>query len=324
MAAGKASDFVIYEDQMRGGIIETLTQASNYFNQAGGVLRMSTISRRGQFHQESFLANIANAVTRRDLTSVSDATILAQTMAEIISVKLARKYGPVDQTLDAFRKVEMQAGPEALSYLIGTQVAKGMEIDMLDSACRAGVTCLKNAAAVYYDGTGGTMTASRLTYGLAKFGDNAGKIKAFIMHSKPYFDLIQAQMVPAANGEGAANAVVYGGSPATLGRPVIVTDSAALLVDDSPDLYYTLALTESGLVVENSEEELMVTELVTGKENILARLQGEWSYNLGAKGFKYDTTKGANPTNALVATASSWVATASSHKDYAGVCIATR
>lgn len=309
---------------MRGGIIEVLTQASNYFNSAGGVLRLTTRSAIGEFVKESFLANIANAVTRRDLTSVADVTDLAQAMGEIVSVKINRKYGPVGQTLDSFRKVGMDSSPEALSYLIGTQVAKGMEVDMLNNAIRAGVTALKNAAAVNYDGSAGTMTASRLQYGVAKFGDKSGAIRAFIMHSKAYHDLVQHQLTPANAGETATGAVVYGGTPATLGRPVIVTDSTALMLDDSPDLYYTLGLTENGLVVENTEEEQIVQELVTGKENLLVRLQGEWAYNLGVKGFKYNTAQGANPTDAIVATAASWTASASSYKDYAGVCITTR
>lgn len=324
MAAGKASDFVIYEDQVKGGIIETLTQASNYFNQAGGALRLSTISRRGQFHQESFFKDIASAVTRRDLTSVSDATDLALTMGELVSVKIARKYGPVAQTLDSFRKIGDPANEQSLSFLIGTQIAKGMQVDMLDNALRAGVTCLKNNSSVHYDGSAGTMTASKLQSGLRKFGDRSQAIVAFVMHSKTYHDLVEHQLAPANAGEQAAGAVVYGGSPGTLGRPVIVTDSAALLLDDSPDLYYTLGLTADALGVEETEESMFVSQVVTGKENLLVRLQGEWAYNLGVKGFKYDTTKGANPTNTLVGTASTWVAAATSYKDYAGICITSR
>jgi len=325
MATGKASDFVIYNDQMRGGLIETLAQMSNYFNTAGGVLRLSTKARAGEYAKESFMADIANAVTRRDTTSVSTATDLAQTMAEIISVKINRKYGPVAQTLDSFKKIQADSSDQALSYLIGTQLAKGMQVDMLNNAIRAGVCALKNQSAVVYDGSAGTCTASRLQYGLSKFGDNAGNIKAFIMHSKAYGDLIQNQMIPASNGEGAAQAVVYGGSPATLGRPVIVTDSSALILDDSPDLYYTLALTENALVVEESEESTIIAQMVTGLENLVIRLQGEWAYNMGVKGFKWDvSTGGANPTDATVATAGNWDVAASSYKNYAGVLIQTR
>jgi hypothetical protein len=325
MAIGKASDFKIYEDQMRGGVVETLNQATNYFNTAGGVIRLTTKSHRGQYAQESFFKNIASGVSRRDTTSVSAATDLALTMDEIISVKLKRKVGPYAQTLDAFRQVQMSATDQSLSFLLGTQVAKNMQTDMLNSAIRAGVASLKNQSDVYYDGTAGTMTASKLVSGNAKFGDAAQRIVTYVMHSKVYHDLVQNQIVPANNGEGAASATVYGGSPATLGRSIIVTDSDDLKVDDSPDLYYTLGLTPDALIVENSEEETMYSEMVTGLENLVVRLQGEFAYNLGVKGFKWDTANGgANPLDAAIATGSNWDKAVTSYKDLAGVCICTR
>jgi len=325
MATGKASDFVIYEDQVRGGIVETLTQSSQHFNTAGNVIRLGSVSRRGQYHQESFFKNISSAVTRRDTTSVAAVTDLALTMGEIISVKVNRKFGPVGQTLDAFKKIQASGDEQSLSFLIGTQMAKGMEIDMLDAGLRSARNALINQSAVTYDGTAGTMTASKLQSGLAKFGDRAPAIKAFVMHSKVYHDLVQNQLAPANAGEQAAGVVVYGGAPGTLGRPVIVTDSTALLLDDSPDLYYTLALTENGIIVEDSEETTIVSQLVTGLENIIVRMQGEWAYNLGVKGFKWDTsTGGANPTDAALALAGNWDVAASSYKDYAGVIISSR
>ena len=324
MATGKASDFVIYEDQLRGGIVETLATASAVFNKAGNAVRLSTVSRRGNYHQESFFSSTASLVTRRDTTSVSAATDLALAMAEIISVKLNRKVGPVAQTLDAFRKIQQGANDQSLSFLIGTQIAKAMEVDMMTSACRAGVAALNNQSANKLDATSGTMTASVLNNGNAKLGDASGKITAYVMHSKPFHDLIGNQ-ITLGNGEQAAGTTVYGGLPATLGRPVIVTDCSSLMVDDSPDLYYTLALTESGLVVENSEEETMYSELVTGLENLVVRLQGEFAYNLGVKGFKWDVGNGgANPLDAAVATGSNWDKVATSYKDLAGALIITR
>ena len=324
MAIGKASDFVIYEDQLRGGIVETLATASAVFNKAGNAIRLGTVSRRGNYHQESFISSTASLVTRRDTTSVASVTDLALAMAEIISVKLNRKVGPIGQTLDSFRKIQQSANDQTLSFLIGTQIAKAMEVDMMESACRAAVAAIKNQATNLYDGTAGTMTASVLNSGNAKMGDASSKIVAYVMHSKPFHDLIGNQ-ITLGNGEQAAGATVYGGLPATLGRPVIVTDCSELMVDDSPDLYYTLGLTADAVVVENSEEETMYSELVTGLENLVVRLQGEFAYNLGVKGFKWDTQNGgANPTNAYVATGSNWDKVATSYKDLAGVVIKTR
>lgn len=324
MAIGKASDFTIYEDQLRGGIVERLATVSDVFNKAGNVIRMDSISRRGNYHQESFFSSTASLVSRRDTTSVASATDLALAMAEIISVKLNRKVGPLAQTLDAFRKIQATADDKSLSFLIGTQIAKAMEVDMMTSACRAAVAALNNQSANKLDATSGTMTATVLNNGNAKLGDASSNIAAYVMHSKPFHDLIGNQ-ITLGNGEQAAGATVYGGLPASMGRPIIVTDCSSLMVDDSPDLYYTLALTPNAIAVENSEEETMYSEIVTGLENLVVRLQGEFAYNLGVKGFKWDTANGgANPTDAYVATGSNWDKVATSYKDLAGVVIVTR
>lgn len=323
MATGKASDFKIYQDEVRGAIVERLTQASAHFNGAGGAIRLGTVSRRGDYAKESFFKNISGLVSRRDTTSTSSATDLAVTMDEIISVKLNRKVGPVAQTLDAFRKIQMAANDGSLSFLIGTQIAKAMEVDMLNAAIRAGRAALANQSAVTYDYTGtGTLSTAALVSGLSKFGDASSRIAAWVMHSKVYFDLLQSQINPTNQGDVVAGSVLAAASPATLNRPVIVTDSPDLIVSGTPDAYYTLGLTSDALIVENSEEETMHAEIVTGLENLVVRLQGEFAYNLGVKGFKWDTANGgANPADAAVGTGSNWDPAVSNYKDYAGVVI---
>jgi hypothetical protein len=333
MATGKASDFVVYQDQMRGGVIETLTQSSNFFNQgSNGAIRLSTISKRGDYAYESFITNISGLISRRDTTSVSAATALAVAMDEFISVKLNRKVGPVDQTIDSFRKVLMQAdGPEALSFLIGTQIAKAMQVEMLNTGLRSARAALANQSAVTYtEPSSGTITSGTLNQGLAKFGDAYNRVVAWVMHSKVFFDLVGYQIDPTNNGDNIAGVVVQGASPATFGKPVIVTDSSALIVDEGtssvPDnVYHTLGLTAGAVMVENTEEEYMTYDEVTGLENIVARLQGEFAYNVGIKGFKWDVANGAaNPNDTALGTGSNWDVAASSYKDYAGIAIKTR
>jgi hypothetical protein len=326
MAIGQASDFVIYQDQMRGAIVERLTQASSFFNGAGRGIVLSTVSRRGDYAQESFFQNIANAVTRRDTTSTGTVTDLALAMEELISVKVNRKVGPVAQTLDAFRKVQMNANSESLSFLIGTQFAKGMEIEMLNTILGVGRAALAAQASAFFDYSAtGTIVTENLVDGLAKFGDASSRIGVWVMHSKVYFDLLKSQIDPTNQGDVVAGAQLASASPATLNRPVIVTDSDSLIVTGAPDTYYTLGLTENALVAESSEQEDMVSELVTGLENLVVRLQGEYAYNVGMKGFAYDIAAGgANPDATAITTAANWDPKMASVKDWAGVCIATQ
>nr|WP_024308505.1 major capsid protein [Pseudomonas sp. P818] len=330
MAAGKASDFKVYQDQFQAGIVETLTQNSNAFNAASaGVISLSTISRRGDYSQQAFFKNVANLITRRDTTSTSDATILGMTQDEWISVKLNRKIGPVDQTMDSFRKIMAGLAEDEMSFLLGEMAAKAMQVEMLNSALRAGRAALNAQAAVKHTiASSGTMSTAGLVSGLSKFGDAASQIVCWVMHSKAYFDLVQAQIT--ANIDGVSNFNVATGTPVTLNRPVLVTDSDALLIASGSGSaattdYFTLGLTADALIVENTEEEELVIEKVTGKENLITRMQGEFAYNLGVKGFKWDIANGAaNPNDATLGTGSNWDAVRGSFKDFAGVVIQSK
>lgn len=330
MAAGKASDFKVYQDQFQAGIVETLTQNSNAFNAASvGAISLSTMSRRGDYSQQAFFKNVANLVSRRDTTSVADATILPMTQDEWISVKLNRKIGPVDQTKDAFRKIMAGLAEDEMSFMLGEMAAKAMQVEMLNSALRSGRAALNAQADVKYTvPTSGTLNTAGLVSGLSKFGDAASQIVCWVMHSKTYYDLVQAQIT--ANIDGVSNFNVATGTPVTLNRPVLVTDSDALLIASGSGSaattdYFTLGLTADALIVENTEEEELVIENVTGKENLITRLQGEFAYNMGVKGFKWDVANGgANPSDATLGTGSNWDAVRGSFKDFAGVIIQSK
>ncbi len=197
MAIGKASDFTIYQDEVQGAIVETLVQASNYFNGAGNSIRLTTESSVGDYAKETFFQNISSVVSRRDTTSVASATDLALTQDEMVSVKLNRKFGPVAQTLDAFKKIGRSAGEDSLSFLVGTQIAKAMEVDMLDRLLQGFVAATVNQTGdLVHDAwsDGGTLDTTDLVNGLAKFGDAANRIAAWVMRSEDYFNLVKYQI----------------------------------------------------------------------------------------------------------------------------------
>lgn len=330
MTIGKASNFVVYQNELRGGIVETLTQASSFFNGAGNAITLSTISRRGDYAKETFFKNIASLVSRRDTTSVGAVASMPLTMDELISVKLNRKIGPVDQTYDSFAKVAMSMNPQEFSMLLGGMVGKAMQVEMLNSALRAARAALVNQSEVFYDAGTGTLKTSDLVSGLAKFGDAASSITAWVMHSKQYFDLMQHQIGTSANGDIVSGVVVQQASPATLNRPVIVTDSDSLKVAGGSGSgaftdYHVLGLTQNSVVVESSESERIVLDEVTGLENLVVRMQGEFAYNLGMKGFKWDVANGGvNPSDSNLGTGSNWDKSVSSFKDLPGVVIQSR
>lgn len=271
---------------------------------------------------------LSGLVSRRDTTSTAAATDQNITQDEWVSVKLNRKIGPVNQSRDSFRKIMAGKTEQEMSFIIGQMVAQGMQLDMLNAALTAASAALAAQAAVAFTvASNGKLDTGSLVSGLSKFGDAAGDVAVWVMHSKPYYDLVQSQIT--ANIMGVSNFNVAEGTPITLNRPVIVTDSPGLITTSGSGStavthYATLGLTVGGAVVENTEQEDLIVQDVTGGENLAVRMQGEFAYNLGLKGFKWDIANGAaNPTNSALATGSNWDPCRSSFKDFAGVLISS-
>lgn len=327
MTIGVGTDFKIYDEQFFGGMVETLTQFSQVFNGASNnCLQVVPTLSKGNYKYDSFFANIANLVSRRDITSTSGATSLKATQNELVSVKVNRKIGPVTQTLDSFRKILLDADQESLSFLLGTQVAKAVEVEYVDTilACLTGA--LLNTAPLLIKKDTGKISTVELVAALAAFGDASDKISCWVMHSKQYYDLVQNQI--AANITGVANFNVASGTPVTLNRPVIVVDSPSLIYSaggsNNATEYLTLGLVAGAGVIEESEERMIFSQIQGGNENLQVIIQGEYAYNVGLKGFRYDVQNGGvNPTSTTLATGTNWDSQMASNKSLAGVIIRT-
>jgi len=330
MADYLASNFKVYQEYMKTRAAEKLQQQADGFNAAvNNAIILSTVEKAGDYEYESFFKDIASLVTRRDNTSVSAATKLSMAQDEFIRVKLNRKIGPVDQTRDSFRKIFARYSETEFAGILGGQIAVAQQLDMMNSgllAARAALDNVSSNAMRYTIPSNGTITTAGMVSGLALMGDRADRIVAWVMHSKPYYDLVKEQI--AAKIDGVANFNVQTGTPITLNRPVLVTDSASLKVTSgSPAVtdYYTLGLTANGILCEVTETSDIVIDDVTGLENIITRLQGEFAYNVGVKGFKYDVGNGAaNPNATALGTGSNWDLAASDLKSVAGVVIKSR
>lgn len=320
MGIGKASDFVIYQEQFFGGMSEVLEQEANAFGAASqGAIQIVPQRLIGDYEKESFFKVVSGLVTRRDTTSVATAADTALSQGEIVNVKVARKIGPVAQTMDAFRKIGK--GNEEISFILGQQMGKAVALDYLNTALSAAVP----AVAQVYDvdvsgGAPGTITHTDMVSALAKFGDASGNVVCWVMHSKVYFDLMKQAI--ADKIYEVAGVTIYSATVASLNRPCLVTDSPALTM--AGPKYHTLGLVNGALVIKESEGRDIVSQIVTGLENLVVRLQGEYAFNLGIKGFTWDTAAGgANPTAGAIATATNWDKVATDDKSTAGVRLKT-
>ena len=314
---------LIYPELVRSGMVETLQQNTDAFNAAvNNVIRQVTRSRLGDYNQESFFGIVSNLVTRRLVdNSPQNPAVTPSEMPkdEFIGIKLNRKIGPVDQTLDSFRKLGMTPDFEVISFTLGEQVAKAMQVDWLDSALTALVAAhlAQTPLSFIPSPVTSTVTTDDLVRGLAQFGDAASRISMWVMHSKVYYDLVREQIQ--ANITNVSDFNIATASPVTLNRPVLVTDSAALV---NGSTYYTMGLVENACVLEESEDSLLHTDVITGQENIVVRMQGEYAYNVNLKGYRWDVTNGGvNPDATALGTGTNWDQAATSDKDLGGVIL---
>lgn len=324
MATATLSDFKIYNPEFQAGMWEGISQIVDAFNGASAnAIRLVNQERAGQYAKEAIFTSISNMITRRDVTDVTSATAVKPAQSELVAVKVNRKIGPVEFTLDSLRKIG--SDQREMSFILGQMVGEKKAQDMLNTGVLSVEAALSDQSDLTLDVTGETtktITTAYLAQALAKMGDMSEKVVAWVMHSKPYFDLVQEQI--SAKITNVADRVVYGGNPATLNRPVVIadipslTDAAATTTDSAT--YNVLGLVEGGVIIEESEQSEMITEIVTGLENLVARVQGEYAMNIGCKGFTWDVTNGgANPTDATLGTTGNWDKVMTSVKDLSGV-----
>jgi len=327
MSIGLGTDFKIYDKQFYGGQYEFVSQNLGVFNAASGnALALVSEKLLGDYEVEAFLQYVSGVITRRDLTSVATVNDIAMTMEEFVNVKINRKIGPVAQTLDAWRKIGKDA--QEMSFKLGKMVAEAKTQDYVNTLILAIEAALEGQAALTYDATGETDKTLQHLYlvrGMAKMGDAGERIACWVMHSKPWYDLVGQAIVDKIYE--VANVAVYKGITPTLGRPTVVVDAPALTDANGSlaDTYNILGLVPSAGVVKESEEENIVSDIVTGLENLVFRVQGEYAFNVGIKGFQWDRTNGgANPLDATLGTTTNWDLVATSIKHAAGVRIVTQ
>ena len=324
--AGTAANFTIYNDEFYGGFVETIQQNVDAFNAASAnALILETDLHEGNYQKEAFFDVISSLVARRDNTSVSSVSDLTMSSDEFVGVKLNRRIGPVAQTADAWRKISKD--PAEMSFIIGQQSARAVQQEMLNRALAALEAKLDSVAALEHSATSATITTEGLVDGMSKFGDASNQIVAWVMHGKVFHDLLKDQITDAIYR--ADGVQIMQGIPATLGRPVIITDSSSLVeadgVSSGVDAYSTLGLTRGAAVCKNSEPPLTVMDLVTGTQNITYRFQGEYAYTLSLRGCEWDVANGGtNPADAAVATATNWDTQVADNKLLPGIIVKSR
>lgn len=315
------NEMQVFEDYAYGTATETVDQQIDLFNEAsGGAITLVSASNEGDYSSETFWKNIAGLVRRRNSYGSGAVSSVAIAQDAMTSVKIAGGTPPIafePQQLTWIRK-----SPEEAGVVIGEQLGLGIVQDQLNAAIRVSRAAISGQASLVEDGTAGVIQRSGMVNASARFGDRAGDIVVWIMHSKVLHDLAVENITN-------TNRLFDIGSVSVLedgfGRRLIMTDSPDLVTTGVTDNYHTLGLVSGAVSIEDNGDLFMNTETTNGNENIERTMQSEFTYNAKVKGYTWDKANGgASPNDAALALATNWDKVATSDKDTAGVLLNTQ
>ncbi|MFN3074715.1 major capsid protein [Acinetobacter sp. TY2] len=303
------SDMVIYNQLAQTAYLERLQDNLDVFNKASnGAIRYVNEVIQGDFSQKSFY-RVGGGIEHRDVNSVAKVTPKKIGAGEMVGVKTPYKYGPYSSTEEAFKR--RARSPEEFAEIIGYDLADALVAGRL----QYGLTALKAAITSNPDmiakGSIATDGRKALTKGMRKFGDKFGRISLWVMNSDTYFDIVDEALTNQVYGE--SELVIYGGLPGTLGKPVLVTD----LVGDND----AFGLQAGALTVTESQAPGFRAYDINDEENLAIGMRAEGTFNLDLLGYSWDSSKGANPTLALLGADANWKKYATSNKMTAGTLL---
>lgn len=317
------SDLAVYSEYAYSSMTEVLRQKIDLFNTAtGGAIQLRAAAHQGDYSDVAFFAKISGLVRRRN--AYGSGNVSEKNMAHLVDTMVKVAAGTPPVRLDPGQFKWIQQNPEVAGAALGQQLAVDTLADMLNTGLGATYAALSAQSAVVYDATGNTSPENTLSFGnlnngQAKFGDQASTISAWVMHSKPMFDLYGKNLTNSASlfTYGTVNVIRD-----PFGKLLIMTDSQNLVITGTPNNYAVLGLVPGAVIIDQNDDYTANEEAKNGDENIIRTFQAEWSYNVGVRGFAWDKTNGGkSPNDAALLTSTNWDKYATSHKDLAGVVV---
>ena len=320
------SDLAVYSEYAYSSMTEVLRQRIDLFNAAtGGAITLRSAAHQGDFSDVAFFAKISGLVRRRN--SYGSGSVAEKNLAHLVDTMVKVAAGTPPVRLDPGQFKWIQQNPEVAGAALGQQLAVDTMADMLNVGLGASYAALSAQTDVVYDATGNTSPENTLSFGnlnngQAKFGDQASTISAWVMHSKPMFDLYGKNLT------NSASLFTYGNINVMrdpFGKLLVMTDSQNLVIAGAPNNYAVLGLVPGAVIIDQNNDFTANEEAKNGGENIIRTYQAEWSYNVGVKGFAWDKANGGkSPNDAALLTSTNWDRYATSHKDLAGVIVKTK
>lgn len=316
-----SSDMIIFNQYMMPAISELFPQMIEKFNAASNnTILLTGEGFDGSYVEESFYQAIHASQRRVDRFAANGAAAAVDlTQAKHSVVKVAGGFGPI-----RFEPSQMtwlrKPTQEGITIAAG-QFAEAMMADQLNTAILAAVAAIGNNAAVTEDvSLTGKVTQQVINTGMAKFGDASQAIRALVMTGAQYHNLVGDAIANSNNLFEIGGVAVREGVAFGQGRPIIVTDSPALVTADP--FQNVLGLVQGAVEVKDGSDMITNIETTNGKERIETTFQSDYTFGLGLKGYSWDTANGGqSPSDAALGTGTNWDKVVASDKHTAGVLI---
>lgn len=302
------ADMIIYNDLAQTAYLERLQDILDVFNaSSGGAIVLRNENIEGDLRKRAFY-KIGGALAHRDVNSEAAATGKKIGAGEMVGVKSPWKYGPYQTTEEAFKRRARSI--EEFSKLVGQDMADAV-LDYYIQAAFASLNAAIGAnSAMVATGSFAVDHKKVLTKGMRKFGDRFNRIAVFGMDSETYFDLVDDAIGEKVFEE--AGAVVYGGSPGTMGKPVLVSDTIPA--------ERIFGLQAGAVSITESQIPGVRSYNIDGQENLAMGYRAEGTFNIDLLGYSWKENAGVNPNLSALGGAN-WEKYATSDKATAGVLI---
>lgn len=319
------SNLKVYSEYAYSMRTELLNDVIALFNGATkGGIRLSNGANQGDYSRSTFWKK-GTTTRRRNAYATTAIGTTGLQMGEQVGVKVAAGTPEFRYTVADMLWIQQNAKAEARAF--GEQLAKDAFADMLRVGIGSMCAATANQPEVYNNVSAAVAPADLVTYAnlvdtVAKLGDANGRIKAWVMNSKPFFDLLKTNLTNSSQLFNWENVVVIQDPQ---GRPLIVTDLSPLVITGAPNNYYTLGLTDGAIQVEQNNDYHANEVEVNGSEQIVTSFQAEWSFNAQLEGYSWDTVSGGpSPTDAALFTAANWDRIATDKKDLGAVLLRSK
>lgn len=309
MATTVNSDMIIYNDLAQTAYLERLQDVLDVFNvSSGGALILRNELIEGDLRKRSFY-KIGGTLGHRNVNSDAAVTGIKIGADEAVGVKTPWKYGPYETTEEAFKR--RARSPEEFSMLVGQDMADAALDYYIQTAFASLGAAIGANANMVASGSFAVDHKKVLTKGMRKFGDRFNRIALFAMDSATYFDLVDDAIDQKIYEE--AGVVIYGGSPGTMGKPVLVSDKV------TEERIFGLQV--GAVSVTESQAPGVRSYPVNNQENLAIGYRAEGAFNVDIMGYSWKDTAGVNPNLAALGAGANWRKHATSDKATAGVLI---